>query len=287
MPQVVNVIGYGPVTFPDGMSKEEMAMALRKLPPLPQARHEGRPPQASINYLTAHDGFTLRDLLSYNERNNEANGEHNRDGHAVNHSWNCGAEGPTHDHVVLETRRRLSRALLATMYFAQGVPMLQAGDELARSQHGNNNAYCQDSPTTWTDWSAAADPDLRDFVAGLAELRRRLPLLRQRRWLTGEPGVSGRQGRPDCLWWHPAGRPMSVPDWHDPEQSMVGMWLASATFGELLCLFNRAAEALEVILPEGDWTRLCDSAAEPAFTTTLQRGRLVLPGRSVVLLESA
>ena len=247
-------------------------------------RTEGRLPQAGINFITAHDGFTLRDLLSYNERNNEANGEANRDGQAVNHAWNCGVEGETTDPVVLSRRLRLSRALLATLYFSQGTPMLQGGDELGRSQQGNNNAYCQDNALTWFDW-AHRDNEQIDFVAGLAALRRRLPLLRQRRWLTGEAGDG--TARPDCAWWHPSGRAMTVTDWHNPTLGCAGMWLAAAGQGELLILFNRAAEPVDCALPAGDWRLLCDSAAAEPFAEAACNGRLNLAARSVVLLERA
>ena len=133
-------------------------------------RHAGRPPQAGINFITAHDGFTLRDLVSYQDKHNELNGENNRDGHGHNLSWNCGEEGESHDPTVLRLRRQLQRALLATLFVAQGVPMLQGGDELGRTQSGNNNAYCQDNVLTWLDWPHA-DAELIDFTAGLIKLR--------------------------------------------------------------------------------------------------------------------
>jgi glycogen operon protein len=129
-------------------------------------KNSGRAPQASVNFLTAHDGFTLRDLVSYQDKHNELNGEENRDGHGHNLSWNCGEEGESDDPSVLEKRRRLQRALLATLLIAQGVPMLQGGDELGRTQGGNNNAYCQDNEMTWLDWQKA-DSELIDYVAGL------------------------------------------------------------------------------------------------------------------------
>jgi pullulanase/glycogen debranching enzyme len=145
----------------------------------------GRAPQAGINFITAHDGFTLRDLVSYQKKHNELNGEGNRDGHGHNLSWNCGEEGESSDPAGTRKRRRLQRALLTTLLIAQGVPMLQGGDELGRTQGGNNNAYCQDNAMTWLDWQNA-DGGLIDFVAGLIGLRRRFPQLRRRRWLTGK-----------------------------------------------------------------------------------------------------
>ncbi|HET6719885.1 MAG TPA: glycogen debranching enzyme GlgX, partial [Rhodocyclaceae bacterium] len=247
-------------------------------------RAEGRLPQAGINFVTAHDGFTLRDLVSYNERNNAANGEHNRDGHAVNHAWNCGVEGPSEDPAVLDCRRRLSRALLATLFVAQGVPMLQGGDEIARTQRGNNNAYCQDNALTWFDWAGAGeDAGLADFVGGLAALRRRLPLLRQRRWLTGEAGDGG--SRPDCLWWHPDGHPMTLADWHDPALASVGMWLSAPGQHDLLCVVNRAADPVGLNLPDGLWRQLLQSAAGEPFAEASCLGLCVVAGRSVSLLE--
>ncbi|MFM2055796.1 MAG: hypothetical protein RLY71_181 [Pseudomonadota bacterium] len=147
-----------------------------------QFRHDGRAPLASVNFITAHDGFTLRDLVSFDHKHNEANGEHNRDGHHHNCSWNCGVEGPSSDPAVLARRSTLSRALLATLLLAQGTPMLLAGDELGHSQRGNNNAYCQDNELTWLDWPGA-DTDLIASVAALSALRRALPQLRIARWL--------------------------------------------------------------------------------------------------------
>ena len=154
--------------------------------------------------------------------------------------------------------------------------------QLARTQYGNNNAYCQDNATTWTDWSASADPELQEFVANLAALRRRLPVLRQSRWLTGEAHA---RGRPDCLWWHPAGRPMTVPDWHDTGLATVGMWLSSTAERDVLCWFHRGAEALPVTLPAGAWVQRCATAAGHAFASEACHSVLTLAGRSVVLLE--
>ncbi|MEY4753270.1 MAG: glycogen debranching enzyme GlgX, partial [Pseudomonadota bacterium] len=154
-----------------------------------QFDHDQRAPLAGVNFISAHDGFTLRDLDSYNQRHNEANGEHNRDGHHDNLSCNCGVEGPSSDPQVLQQRRRLSRALLATLLLGQGTPMLLAGDEIGHSQQGNNNAYCQDNELTWLDW-AGADTDLQECVTLLLALRRALPMLRIGHWL----------GRADVVW---------------------------------------------------------------------------------------
>src|SRR5690606_28921086 len=149
----------------------------------------GRRAWASVNLVTAHDGFTLADLTAYNEKHNEANGEDNRDGHDDNRSWNCGVEGPTDDQAVLDLRGRLRRSLMASLAFSQGTPMLLMGDEVLRSQDGNNNTYCQDNELSWLDWSAigGSQQAFFDFTRGLLRLRREKPALRQMRFLHGEP----------------------------------------------------------------------------------------------------
>jgi len=163
-----------------------------------------------VNFVTAHDGFTLRDLVSYDEKHNEANGEENRDGESNNRSWNCGVEGPTDDPQILALRARQVRNLLATLLLSQGVPMLLGGDELGRTQHGNNNAYCQDNELSWFDWEAA-DLGLYDFTRRLIQLRREHPVFRQRRWFQGR-AIRGASGR-DLLWFKPDGGEMSEDDW--------------------------------------------------------------------------
>ena len=246
-------------------------------------RHDGRAPQAGINFITAHDGFTLRDLVSYQSKHNELNGEDNRDGHGHNLSWNCGAEGETRDPEIIETRWRLQRALLATLFCALGVPMLQGGDEIGRTQGGNNNAYCQDNPLTWLDWRHA-DTSLVDFVSGLIDLRHRFPQLRRRQWLTGEPGP---RGIPDVTWWHPNGHQISDNDWQSPQQDALGM-LLSAESGDiaaatLIVLFNRHAEPRTFRLPDGNWRLVCDTAASTPFREAPCTGSTPLNGRSVRL----
>src|SRR5262249_1555624 len=146
----------------------------------------GRFPHASINFVTAHDGFTLRDLVSYNEKHNDANGEGGRDGESYNRSWNCGAEGPTDDPAIHALRRRQQRNFLATLFLSQGGPMLVGGDETGRTQRGNNNAYCQDTELSWFDWEHA-DTELLAFTRRLAALRRRHPGFRRRGWFQGRP----------------------------------------------------------------------------------------------------
>ncbi len=164
-----------------------------------------RRPNASVNFVTCHDGFTLRDLVSYDRKHNEANGESNADGTDDNHSWNCGAEGPTDDPTVLDLRARQSRVMLATLLLSLGVPMLQGGDEMGRSQQGNNNAYCQDNEISWFDWTAV-DQDLLDFTRGLIETRKRHHVLRRHRFASG--ALAG-----DVAWFTPAGSPMTSSDW--------------------------------------------------------------------------
>jgi len=243
----------------------------------------GRTPLASINYLASHDGFTLRDLVSYQDKHNELNGENNCDGHGHNLSWNCGEEGDSRDPLVLERRRRLQRALLATLFVAQGVPMLQAGDEFGRSQRGNNNAYCQDNSITWLDWAGVSN-DLIDFTAGMIALRRRFPQLRRHRWLTGLPASAGSAS--DVVWLHPAGRPMATGDWQAKSLSVFGLQLAPETASGrlLICLINRGDIPVPFLLPEGTWLQLCDSAAGAPFGPCHRQKSTPVAARSVQLL---
>ena len=245
-------------------------------------RHDGRPPFAGINFITAHDGFTLRDLVSYKHKHNQANGENNRDGHGHNLSCNCGVEGETNNPAVLDYRRRLQRALLTTLFVAQGVPMLQGGDEIGRTQSGNNNAYCQDNPLTWLDWPHA-DNDLPGFCAGLIALRRRFPQLRRRNWLTGQPAQDGQR---DIIWWHADGREMNESDWHAPHGGMLGAILAPETReGEtLLILINRTPCAHPAGLPSGVWQQRCDSSAEQPFANHEVTSTCSTPAHSVQIL---
>ena len=247
-------------------------------------RHDGRLPQAGINFITAHDGFTLRDLVSYRHKHNAANGENNRDGHSHNFSSNCGVEGDSDDPVVNECRRRLQRALLATLFAAQGVPMLQGGDEIGRTQQGNNNAYCQDNPLTWLDW-ARVDSELFDFTAGLIALRKRLPHLRRRAWLTGRSTAYGHR---DVIWQHAEGREMRQDDWQATpsgvQQNTLGCLLDDAA-GKLLLLFNRSADAQNFVLPPDRWHMLCDTAADVPFAAHTVCGCTTLAGRSVQWLR--
>jgi isoamylase len=227
----------------------------------------GRHVRTSINFVTAHDGFTLADLVSYNAKHNEANGEENRDGSDNNNSWNCGVEGPSDDPAILALRARQQRNFLATLLLSQGVPMLLAGDELGKSQGGNNNAYCQDSPTTWLDWSPPRDPALSDFVAALLHLRRSEPAFRRERFFTGKqlPHLD----RKDITWLRPDGGEMNEGDWHDGGRRVVGLLFGEERPTEsdpLYLMFLSAHDAeLEIVLPShrGGWELLVDTAGDP------------------------
>ncbi|EIV93245.1 glycogen debranching enzyme GlgX [Frankia sp. QA3] len=198
--------------------------------------NSGRRPWASINFITAHDGFTLRDLVSYNEKHNEANGEDNRDGSDDNRSWNCGVEGPTDDPDVLSLRTAQTRNLLTTLLLSQGVPMLVAGDEMGRTQHGNNNAYCQDNPISWLDWAdAERNADLVEFVGLLSRLRRDHPIFRRRRFfqgvsLRGQGAAAGAAANDDpavkdIVWLRPDGTEMTDTDWESGTARSLGVYL--------------------------------------------------------------
>lgn len=243
-----------------------------------------RCPLASVNYVASHDGFTAADLVSYAQKHNEANGEANRDGVADNHSWNNGVEGETQDETVLDRRRRDLRALLSTLFFSRGSLMLTAGDELGRTQKGNNNAYCQDNDLTFIDWTAA-DGALADFVAGLSALRRRFAVLRQDEFLTGKPSRSGEP--PDVAWLHASGRTMRDEDWSSADA--FGMVLSSPRedgTNERLCLLvNRSPEPVAFALAGNEperWLCVLDSAT--GFVSACGKSaapKLALEGRSV------
>jgi glycogen operon protein len=177
----------------------------------------GRRPTSSVNLITVHDGFTLRDLVSYNDKHNEDNGEDNRDGTSDNESWNCGAEGPTSDPDIMALRVRQSRAMLTTLMLSFGVPLLLGGDEIGRTQNGNNNAYCQDNEITWFDWENT-DKDLLDFTQRLIALRRAHPVFQRRRFLVGAEAA-------ELRWFTPDGAPMTSGDWADPNALAIGIYL--------------------------------------------------------------
>jgi isoamylase len=212
-------------------------------------RHDGRKPTAGVNFVTAHDGFALHDLVSYNERHNEANGENNADGHHNNLSWNCGVEGPTEDSGICALRRRQMRNFLATLFLSQGVPMLQAGDEFARTQQGNNNAYCQDNEISWVDWRlCSTNRDLVDFVRLLAQLRREHAEFRRETFLKG---TASRTGVKDVSWLHARGSEMTQDDWQDAALRSLGIWFCkrSHSGGRLLLLLNAGESAQGFALP--------------------------------------
>jgi glycogen operon protein len=258
---------------------------------------DSRRPAASVNFVTAHDGFTLTDLVSYEQKHNEANGEGNRDGESYNRSWNCGVEGPTDDPTVLALRARQRRNLLATLLLSQGVPMLLSGDEVGRSQGGNNNAYCQDNEISWFDW-AHTDDEVLAFATRLVALRKAHPVFRRRRWFQGRP----LRGTADILWLRPDGTEMTEADWTEHHETCVGMFLNGAAIaapgprGErvvddsFLVLFNASAEPRKWTIsgPWGaEWVRVIDTACdrgEPEDPEPVQ-GDLVVTDRSLVLLR--
>jgi isoamylase len=221
-----------------------------------------RRPYASVNFVTAHDGFTLRDLVSYNEKHNEANGEGNRDGESHNRSWNCGAEGPTDNPEVNALRRRQTRNFLSTLLLSQGVPMLLGGDELGRTQRGNNNGYCQDSEISWYDWEHA-DKSLLEFTQRLIRLVQDHPVFSRRRWFQGQP-IHGTNVS-DIAWFTPAGTEMSEDDWQVGFAKSLGVFLNGRAIptpnerGERIydesfyVMFNAGHEALEFTIPEEKW----------------------------------
>ncbi len=218
----------------------------------------GRKPSASINFVTAHDGFTLRDLVSYNEKHNEANGEENRDGESHNRSWNCGAEGPTDDPEVNALRARQQRNFLATLFLSQGIPMLLSGDEVGRTQGGNNNAYCQDNEISWLDWENV-DRELLEFTSRLIAFRREHPVFRRRRWFLGTR-IHG-EGVRDIGWFRPDGELMSDEDWSHGFAKSLGVFLNGdaipsldprgerVTDDSFYVLFNAHHEPLSFRLP--------------------------------------
>jgi isoamylase len=270
-------------------------------------QHDGRRPYASINFVTAHDGFTLRDLVSYNGKHNEANGEGNRDGADDNRSWNCGVEGDTDDPAVLELRRRQQRNFLGTLLLSQGVPMVLHGDEIGRTQHGNNNAYCQDTELSWVDWSLAEpNADLTAFTAALSDFRRTHPVFRRRRFFAGQPGRTD-DSLGDIAWFSASGTEMSDADWDTDIARCLMVFLNGQAIrdvdargervsdGSFLLCFNAAPEDVDMVLPSGDygqkWAVVLDTATSemPAMspagmvtTVTTGGGYDVLEGARTV-----
>ncbi|MGH9001693.1 MAG: glycogen debranching enzyme, partial [Acidimicrobiia bacterium] len=243
---------------------------------------DGRRPSASVNFVTAHDGFTLGDLVSYNDKHNEANGEGNRDGESHNRSWNCGAEGDTDDPEVKSLRRRQQRNFLATLFLSQGVPMILAGDEMGRTQSGNNNAYCQDNEISWVDWSCREEyEDLLALASRLSAFRREHPVLHRRRWFFGRP-LRG-SGVSDMAWFSPDGTEMSDEDWNSGFAKSLAVFLNGdaipdpdprgdrITDDSFLLLFNAHHEHLHFTVPNGKfgerWVVVLDTDNLPAASS--------------------
>jgi glycogen operon protein len=269
---------------------------------------DGRRPFASINFVTCHDGFTLADVVSYNDKHNEANGEQNRDGDGYNRSWNCGVEGPTDDAAVLALRARQRRNFIATLMLSQGVPMIGHGDELGRTQRGNNNGYCHDSELTWIDWENV-DQQLHEFVRTLTEFRARHRVFRRRRFFTGRP-VRRMAGTPvaDLAWFKPDGREMSEEDWDNHFGRAVALFVNGegikerGIYGErhvddsfLLC-FNAHDVPLEFVIPSGEygekWQMVIATAQVPPYNRRRDEAVVVgagsvleVPDRSLVVLD--
>ena len=254
---------------------------------------DGRHPVASINFVTAHDGFTLADLVAYDHKHNEANGEDNRDGTDDNRSWNCGAEGPSDDPQVRSCRHRQQRNLLTTLLLSQGVPMILGGDEIGRSQQGNNNAYCQDTAVSWHDWEAV-DEELLQFCRALIELRHQHPVFRRRRWFRGRPI----RGTVDLGWLRPDGEEMSDEDWETGFARSLGLFLNGEAIPDpdprgqrvvddsFVLLFNAHSEPVAWVVPDR-WGKGWEIAVDTSGTGlgAPQPGeRFAVPARSLLVL---
>jgi isoamylase len=268
--------------------------------------NDGRKPYASINFITAHDGFTLNDLVSYNDKHNEANGEDNRDGESNNSSWNHGVEGPTDDLDIVALREQQKRNFLTTLFLSQGVPMLVAGDEMGRTQGGNNNAYCQDNEISWVDWSDARENSfLYHFTGNLAKLRREHPIFHRRRYFQGRP-ISGSGGLDDIVWLTPSGEVMSAEDWEAGWAQSLGVFLNGQgipdpdargqriTDDSFLLFFNAHYEPITFSLPGEEygesWEWTVDTARPMASQVDDEDslkagGECPLDARSMVVLR--
>jgi glycogen operon protein len=259
--------------------------------------HHHRKTWASVNFVTAHDGFTLHDLVSYAERHNEANGEGNRDGHGANYSGNWGIEGPSDDHAICALRERVKRAMLCMVFLAAGTPMLLAGDEMCRTQNGNNNAYCQDNAISWIDWGLAAQPEaqrLTRFTARLIALRRAWPVLHAANFQHGTVQVA--PGIPDISWFDEAGATPSIEAWNDPAAQLLALRRAGpmdptgATpgVGVTLLLMNASDEDRGFTLPTPalPWRLMIDSAHPDAPERQLHTPTITVGNRSAILLAA-
>ncbi|MFC0628564.1 glycogen debranching protein GlgX [Kribbella deserti] len=263
---------------------------------------DGRHPYASINFVTAHDGFTLRDLVSYNSKHNEANREDNRDGTDDNRSWNCGVEGETDDPAINALRRRQAANLMATLLLSTGIPMITAGDECGRTQRGNNNAYCQDNEISWFDWTLPTSREWRaqfKLTRDVLALRAKHPALRQWHYFKGRPVVEG--GRKDLSWIAPHGGEMTEADWHDPSLRTLGMFLAGdalrgtdaegnrLTDHSFLFALNATAETRRVVVPDASWAPAYEVVLDTSRSgiTEVEAGATVnLEPRCLVLLRA-
>ena len=261
----------------------EIAYRLTASPDLYQ--HEGRGPWATINFITAHDGFTLNDLVSYNDKHNEANGEENRDGESHNRSWNCGAEGPSDNSKIGKLRRQQQRNFLAMLFLSQGVPMLLGGDEFSRTQNGNNNAYCQDNELSWFNWQWDEKQKRQfEFTRKLIQLRRDHPVFRRTKFFEGKP-VPGGEIK-DVMWFNPGGSEMSLEEWQSPFVRCLGMLISGDAadliddHGEpvrddtFLLLINAHYESIPFVLPGEEnleWAQILDTTNEDGFLKTLKK----------------
>jgi isoamylase len=264
--------------------------------------HSGRRPVASINFVTCHDGFTLHDLVSYNSKHNEANGENNRDGTDDNRSWNCGVEGPTKDEAVLALRAKQKRNFIATMFLSQGVPMLCHGDELGRTQKGNNNGYCQDNEVTWIDWRHR-DEALEEFTQRVSQLRHEHPILRRRRFFDGLPVSRGKRagGLPDIAWFTPDGREMTNQDWGSGFGRSIGVFLNGGGIPDLdargarvrdddfMLMFNAHDQAIAFKVPDKpypeSWVPVLATAPESESDPVKCGEPVLIPSRSLLVLQ--
>ena len=255
--------------------------------------HEGRRPFASINFITCHDGFSMRDLVSYNEKHNEANMEDNRDGTNDNRSWNSGVEGPTDDTAVLELRLHRLRAMLTSLVLSTGVPMLYGGDEFGRTQGGNNNAYCQDNEISWFDWDLEPwQEQLREFTAGLITLRKNHRTFRQRYFFSGRPTEDG--SVEDLAWFSPTGEHLSAEEWHNGDTRVIGMFLSGDLKGRnaegeqlldqsFLLMFNGGDQAVDFVTPPSPYASAYTPVVDSAASEPLAVGASVAPGEAVKL----
>ncbi|MGF1673934.1 MAG: glycogen debranching protein GlgX, partial [Rivularia sp. (in: cyanobacteria)] len=263
----------------------------------------GRSPSASINFITAHDGFTLNDLVSYNEKHNIANGENNRDGESHNRSWNCGAEGETDDLAIEKLRKKQRRNFLVTLLLSQGIPMILMGDEMGRTQGGNNNPYCQDNETSWLDWELQEENEnLLDFTRQLIDFRRRHPVFKRRKWFQGR-AIRGREVT-DISWFNPDGIKMTEEQWNSGFAKAIGIYLNGEGIGSpgprgeriidesFLILFNAHYEMLEFSIPpelqEWEWLTIIDTTKH----RFVQRGKryiedkpIDVEARSIIILQ--